>query len=155
MAKVNEKKLKMPHAKFAIGSFKVKSKKTPEQEEEEERKEEERLRMLRKQQPPVKDTLRMMTGAVKDDGDSDEVEQIDAAVEEAWAKVENVEPDHETLRRRRSSANETKFMMIGDVLKVERVGGTFNDKELALLQMVEKERVELLPSGPGAQVRPG
>ena len=142
----------MPHAKFAIGSFKVKSKKTPEQEEEEERKEEERLRMLRKQRPQVKDTLRMMTGAVKADGE--EVEQIDAAVEEAWAKVESVEPDPDTLRRRRSSTNETKFMMIGDVLKVERVGGTFNDKELALLKMVEKERVELLPSGPGAQVRP-
>ena len=40
----------------------------------------------------------------------------------------------------------TRFLMVGDVLTVERAGRDFTPVELELLRKVEMERASLLPS---------
>ena len=48
--------------------------------------------------------------------------------------------------RESSSGAETKFLMVGDVLTVQRAGREFTPVELGLLRKVEMERASLLPS---------
>ena len=60
-----------------------------------------------------------------------------ADLEDLWANMEDEEEQEETG---------TKFLMLGDVLTVERAGRDFSPVELELLRKVEMERASLLPS---------
>ena len=68
-----------------------------------------------------------MRKGLEDDDSSDHLEEL-------WA---NMEGDEESG---------TKFLMVGDVLTVERAGRDFSPVELELLRKVEMERASLLPS---------
>ena len=65
-----------------------------------------------------------------EDGNSDHLEKL-------WANMEG-EGDQEE--------SSTRFLMVGDVLTVERAGRDFTPVELELLRKVEMERASLLPS---------
>ena len=71
-----------------------------------------------------------MRKGLEDDDSSDHLEEL-------WANMEG-EGEQEESR--------TKFLMVGDVLTVERAGRDFSPVELELLRKVEMERASLLPS---------
>ena len=68
-----------------------------------------------------------MRKGLEDDDSSDHLEEL-------WANMEGEEESG------------TKFLMVGDVLTVERAGRDFSPVELELLRKVEMERASLLPS---------
>ena len=70
--------------------------------------------------------------------DLDDVEVVNSDhLEKLWANMEGERDQEESS---------TRFLMVGDVLTVERAGRDFTPVELELLRKVEMERASLLPS---------
>ena len=57
----------------------------------------------------------------------------------------NFEDQTQPLHLNDKEEQDTKFLMLGDVLTLERKGRPFTKTELSLLEKVEKERASLLP----------
>ena len=81
--------------------------------------------------------IKMMRGNFQDDEEGNDEEDL-------WSNPSWSEK--ETLLYEDPFRSETKFVMHGDLLAVERQGRDFTPLELSLLRKVEMERASLLPA---------